>query len=383
MRRSLVADASVDRPRAAIGARCFARTNRASKREERMPPAKRRTPYDALFKLLMQHPLVVLHLIRGFLRPRLNFPLPEAQLHEMDKEWITSDMKRRISDKVWLLRDPAGQPRIALLLEGQSRYHARMTRRMAVYLHELGETLDRQALCQANGAPLEMMPLVFHVGPHPWATPWYVYAHSAQMHGAVGFRAGTTIDIHAFAQRELPAANLVSCIIAWELDCLRREGRLRQVGQATRRIIQAELRPLLAESPAALRADFARYLATRVQGAVQGLALRPEAFDSLAALEADMVTLDEIKEDARQFGTQQGLEQGLEQGRLQGLEQGRLQEKEDSLVELVGLFWGEAAGQAFRQQLTRRQASRWPSIRDLHAARQAGRDPFSLLDALA
>ena len=87
-----------------------------------------------------------------------------------------------------------------------------------------------------------------------------------------------------------------------------------------------------------------------------------------------MVTLDEIKEDARQFGTQQGLEQGLEQGRQQ--------EKEDNLVELVGLFWGEAAGQAFRKQLTRRNPSRWPAIRDLHAARQAGRDPVSLLDAL-
>ena len=83
-----------------------------------------------------------------------------------------------------------------------------------------------------------------------------------------------------------------------------------------------------------------------------------------------MVTLDEIKEDARQFGAQQGLEQG------------RQQEKEDNLVELVGLFWGEAAGQAFRKQLTRRNPSRWPAIRDLHAARQAGRDPFSLLDAL-
>ena len=139
-----------------------------------------------------------------------------------------------------------------------------------------------------------------------------------------------------------------------------------------------ECRPLLAANSAALRADFARYWATRVQGAAQGLALRPEAFDSLAALEADMVTLDEIKEDARQFGTQQG----LEQGRQQGLEQGRLQEKENNLVELVDLFWGQAAGQAFRKQLTRRHASRWPAIRDLHAARQAGRDPFSLLDAL-
>ena len=347
-----------------------------------MSPAQQRRPYDALFKLLMRHPLVVLHLIRGFLRPQLNFPLHEAQMHDMDKEWITSDMERRAGDKVWVLRDPAGQPRIALLMEGQSRYHARMTQRMADYMHWLGEALDRHDLRQANGAPLELMPLVFHVGPHPWAIPWYVYDRSDQMQGAVGFREGTTIDIHAFAQRDLPTANLVSCVIAWELDCLRREGSTRRIGQAARRIIKEDLRPLLAESPAALRADFTRYLATRVQGAVQGLALRPEAFDSLAALEADMVTLDEIKEDARQFGTQQGLEQGLEQGRLQGLAQGRQQEKEDHLVEFVGLFWGEAAGQAFRKQLTRRHASRWPAMRDLHAAHQAGRDPFSLLDAL-
>ena len=40
----------------------------------------------------------------------------------MDKEWITSDMQRRAGDKVWGLRDPAGQPRIALLREEQSRY---------------------------------------------------------------------------------------------------------------------------------------------------------------------------------------------------------------------------------------------------------------------
>ena len=74
-------------------------------------------------------------------------------------------------------------------------------------------------------------------------------------------------------------------------------GKAARAKSAKRRdgIIKEELRPLLAESPAILRADLARYLATRVPGAVQGLVLRPEAFAALAALEADMVALGEAR----------------------------------------------------------------------------------------
>ena len=330
-------------------------------------------PYDALFKLLMGHPLVVLHLIRGFLKPRLDFPLREAQLHEqlhdMDKEWITSDLGHRVSDKVWLLRDPDGQPRLALLLEGQSSYAADMTVRMATYVNGLLENLERHGLRQANGAPLEIMPLVFHVGRHPWATPWHLYATSERLRGALGFRPGMTIDIHDFAHRELPPANLVSCIIAWELDCLHGEGKIGRVGQSARRIIQKELWPLLASSPVALRNDFARYLATRLQGAAPGVPLRPEAFVSLEVLEADMVTWDEIKVALRQEGKEEGKEEGREEGEAR------------KLVEFVTLYWNEAVGQAFQARLAHRDARGWPALRDLRAAYEEGRDPCALLDA--
>ena len=326
-------------------------------------------PYDVLFKLLMGHPLVVLHLIRGFLKPQLDFPLREAQLHDMDKEWITSGLERRVSDKVWLLRDPDGQPRIALLLEGQSSYDAEMTFRMATYVNGLLENLERHGLRQANGAPLEMMPPVFHVGRHPWATPWHLYATSERLRGALGFRPGTTIDIHAFAHRALPPANLVSGIIAWELDCLRREGKIGRVGQAARRIIQQELGPLLADSPVALRNDFARYLATRLQGKVPGIPLRPEAFVSLEVLEADMVTWDEIKVALRQ------------ESREEGREEGREEEAARKLAEFVTLYWNEAMGQAFQALLENRDARDWPALRDLRAAYEDGRDPCALLEA--
>ena len=344
---------------------------------ERCPERKKPMPYDALFKLLMGHPLVVLHLIRGFLKPRLDFPLRAAQLHDMDKEWITPDLRHRVSDKVWLLRDPAGRPRLALLLEGQSSYAADMTVRMAAYVNGLLETLERHGLRQAHGAPLEIMPLVFHVGRHPWATPWYLYAASERLRGALDFRPGTTIDIHAFADRALPPANLVSGIIAWELDCLRREGKIGRVGQAARRIIQQELGPLLADSPVVLRNDFARYLATRLQGEVPGIPLRAEAFVSLEALEADMVTWDEIRVALRQDGREEGIEEGMERGIERGIEQ----EAARKLAEFVTLYWNEATGQAFQARLAHREARLWPTLRDLRAAYEEGRDPCALLDA--
>lgn len=140
--------------------------------------------YDLLFKRLMGHPRVVRHLIRGFLQPRLGFPLSAAQGQDLDKEWITPDLEIRVSDKAWLLRDPAGQPQIALLLEGQARYDADMTARMRTYMNGLWRALERMDLRQADGAPLELMPLVFHVGPHPWAAPWYAPAPASRAAGA-------------------------------------------------------------------------------------------------------------------------------------------------------------------------------------------------------
>ena len=162
-------------------------------------------------------------------------------------------------------------------------------------------------------------------------------------------------------------------MIAWERACLSRNRPVAQVGQAMHRILRQELAPLLADSPPALRQDFAHYLATRLQGTVPGAPLHPEAFASLTALEADRVTWDEIKVALHQTGLQQGLQQGVQQG----LEQGKAQ----SLAEFVALYWNEAVGQAFQARLAHREARDWPSLRALRAAYAAGRDPCALLEA--
>ena len=59
--------------------------------------------------------------------------------------------------------------------------------------------------------------MAFHVGRHPWSVPWPLFDRLDGLRGAVGYRPGLTIDIHAYAYRALPPANLVSCRIQLEL----------------------------------------------------------------------------------------------------------------------------------------------------------------------
>ena len=74
-------------------------------------------------------------------------------------------------------------------------------------------------------------------------------------------------------------------------------------------------------------------------------------------------------------GEEEGRRRGEQEGRRRGEEEGRQQ----ALTEYVRLFWGEATSQVFRQRLSAAGSAVWPSLRDLHAAYQAGRNPLSLL----
>ena len=53
----------------------------------------------------------------------------------------------------------------------------------------------------ANGAPVPLMPVAFRVGRHPWSVPWPLFDRLDGLRGAVGYRPGLTIDIHAYARR--------------------------------------------------------------------------------------------------------------------------------------------------------------------------------------
>ena len=78
-----------------------------------------------------------------------------------------------------------------------------------------------------------------------------------------------------------------------------------------------------------------------------------------------MITLAETYQRERQADEQEGRRLGEQAGR-------------QALSDYVHLCWDEATSQAFRQRLSTLEMAVWPSLRALHAAYQAGRDPLPL-----
>ncbi len=346
-----------------------------------MPENLAAVPHDGRIKAMFRHPVFVRAFIQTTLEPRFRF---EAhQLHTLGSEWITSHARRRIGDCVWLLRDQTGQPQLALLIEFQASYDRDMTQRMAEYIHLLQQDLDRQALCKADGSPLDLVPLVFHVGPKPWPRPWYVYDRSDAMRGALGYRKGTTVDIHAYADADLPQSNLALCLIALELNRLRGPGHEKEVGAEIVRIMET-VESLLAEGPEDLARDFAAFIATGFTSVVADFALRPRTFGSLEALKTAMISFVEIKERRFRQGLAEGEARGEARGRTQGEARGRAQGeargRARALADFVGAAWSEETQRAFETRLASLATGAWPTIPDLYAARQAARDPLELLE---
>ncbi len=86
-----------------------------------------------------------------------------------------------------------------------------------------------------------------------------------------------------------------------------------------------------------------------------------------------MITLEETYQRERRAGEQEGRRLGEQEGRQQALS--------ETLSDYVHLCWDEETSQAFRQRLSTLDVAVWPSLRALHAAYQAGRDPLPLLVA--
>ena len=92
-----------------------------------------------------------------------------------------------------------------------------------------------------------------------------------------------------------------------------------------------------------------------------------------------MITLAETYQRERQAGEQKGWRIGEREGYRIGEREGRRKTLLSERAEYVRLFWGAETSQAFRQRLPAVDVACWPSLSDLHAAYQAGRDPLRLL----
>ena len=212
--------------------------------------------------------------------------------------------------------------------------------------------------------------MAFHVGRHPWSVPWPLFDRLDSLRGAVGYRPGLTIDIHAYAYRALPPANLVSCRIQLELCRYRWEHREPGIGAELVRILHQELLPLLPAGPSPLKRDFTAYVFADLKAVVDDPALTLRAFRDLDSLEQEVVTFTEIL----QLEKQEGVVKGIVRGEAQGIAQGMAR----MLVEYVDAVWGAETGQHFRERLLAldhaagprcatcsphpgRDAIRWPS----------------------
>ncbi len=339
--------------------------------EERAPRAVH-PQHDLRFKIVMGHAWAVCDFLVHFTDLPFRHSLRVDHLQELPQEWIRPDMKARIADKVWLIRDEEGEPRLVLLLECQSSYDPTMSLRMAEYLTLLGENLAKNEIRRQEGLAVPILPAVYHVGPRPWPTPWYYGATAPDLPQAVILRPGLTVDIHAYAQRKPPPDSLVSCMITLELG---RHQLLRNAGASAEilRFVREELRPLLERGPDLLKQDFAAYLTAGFHDVISDWKLSSYAYFSMDVWEGEMVTLSELLQRARA--------QGQEESRVQGQEEGRVKTLLAERTEYVSLYWDEETGQAFKTLLSQTEAASWPSLRDLHSAYQAGRNPLQLLGA--
>ena len=331
--------------------------------EERAPRAVH-PQHDLRFKIVMGHAWAVCDFLVHFTDLPFRHSLRVDRLQELPQEWIRPDMKARIADKVWLIRDEEGEPRLVLLLECQSSYDPTMSLRMAEYLTLLGENLAKNEIRRQDGQAVPILPAVYHVGPRPWPTPWYYGATAPDLPQAVILRPGLTVDIHAYAQRKPSPDSLVSCMITLELE---RHQLLRNAGASAEilRFVREELRPLLERGPDLLKQDFATYLTVGFHDVISDRKPSSRAYFSMDVWEEEMVTLSELR--------QRDHAQGQEEGRVKTL----LAER----TEYVSLYWDEETGQAFKTLLSQTEAASWPSLRDLHSAQQAGRNPLQLLGA--
>ena len=324
-------------------------------------------PFDARIKAVFHHRSVARDLM-----PYLGWPSGDAldlsRIAALPQEWIATgpNLERRLADLVWLVRDRDGHPPLAVLLECQSRYEPRMSRRMAHYTLLLGEALARQGLHRADGSEVPILAAVFHVGPYPWRVPWMRITAPPDLPQAAIVRPGRTIDIHAYAARDRPPRNLVSCMIGLERRRYQWARKAQSFVQLLR-YVDEELQPLLQAQPPELERDFVAYIVAGYRALFPDLDFAESDLRSLQALRHKMIALAETYQRERQEGQRIGEQEGHHKALL------------SERTEYVRLFWDEATSQAFRQRLSAMDVAFWPSLSDLHAAYQAGRDPLQLL----
>ncbi|MCY4514212.1 MAG: Rpn family recombination-promoting nuclease/putative transposase [Candidatus Tectomicrobia bacterium] len=129
--------------------------------------------YDTAWKRLFGLPILVEHLLRGFIAPAAPW-LDFGTLRELSASWTDTGRQQRHGDAAWRVDYADGVNgsgrSLVLLLEFQSSVDQSMASRVQRYKGMAYEELRRQGESDACGQ-LRLLPIVIHSGEQTWTAP--------------------------------------------------------------------------------------------------------------------------------------------------------------------------------------------------------------------
>ena len=319
---------------------------------------------DESYKRLLDHRRTVKDLLLGFIA-RLRPPgwadsLIFDSLREGPAEYVTDDLRRRLSDVVWTIdrRAADGSVRtIQVLIEHQSSVDHSMPMRFLnygslMYQREVPRPPVAQGRYRRPGAargvvqrrdPLGRAAVAGGAGAGEcWNT-------TAPAHLALSY---DVVDLVALAAEDLPRPNLITWMA--EVERSRRAGelaeRVRELGQW-----------LAAEDEPELTKSFDLWLgALGEKWGVELPSIRNYKETSAMLLEKIDRWEAKLRQEGRQLGQQEGELKGRQEGRLEGQQEGELKGRQEG--ELKGRQEGELKGRLETIDGLLRAGIGWPVI---------------------
>ena len=281
--------------------------------------------HDAAWKRLFGLPILVEHLLRGFVAPAAGW-LDFRSLRELSASWAGADSQQRHSDAVWRVDYREEEPgrSLVLLLEFQSSVDQTMASRVLRYARMARDELTRQGASDAD-RELRLLPVVVHSGPRVWSAPGGATEISVADDWELMLPlpySYLSLDVRRRAQHHLPPRNIVSTV--FKLDASESLEKViphmqdlsdwlpKEVGSARADIVFSTILEWLASMapkmfPGSNAAEVVAKLKQEVRGQENSMAL--------------------LAERAKQWEAE-WLQQGIEQGINQGIDQGLAQERE-------------------------------------------------------
>ena len=175
------------------------------------PSPRRPRRFDSIFKLLLQRTEWVRWWLNAFAS------LPEgtaARLTAWPTEWVSEDLTRGRSDKLFLAEGEDGHPQGLVLLECQERYRSDMGLRLQGYGWAALKSAESNGVEAAAGPRFWVHASVLHVGDHRWPDE-LGFLGTAELPGSdtVMVRQPVrVVDIHAFPDKDDGFDNPWECI---------------------------------------------------------------------------------------------------------------------------------------------------------------------------